>query len=44
VHHISDFFAAAAANGLELARMKEWWHAEDQNKPPRLVSFMFDKR
>ena len=44
VHHISDFFAAAAANDLELARMKEWWHQEDQNKPPRLVSFMFEKR
>ena len=44
VHHISDFTSAAAANNLGLAQMKEWWHAEDQNKPPRLVSFMFDKR
>ena len=43
VHHISDFTSAAAANHLKLARMKEWWHEEDQNKPPRLVSFMFDK-
>jgi ubiquinone/menaquinone biosynthesis C-methylase UbiE len=44
VHHISDFFAAAAANDLGLAQMKEWWHEEDQNKPPRLVSFVFEKR
>ena len=44
VHHISDFTSAATANDLKLARMKEWWHEEDQNKPPRLVSFMFDKR
>ena len=44
VHHISDFIDAAAANGLALARMKEWWHPEDQNKPPRLVSFVFQKR
>lgn len=44
VHHISDFFAAAAANDLKLAQIKEWWHEEDQDKPPRLVSFVFDKR
>jgi len=44
VHHISDFTSAATANDLKLARMKEWWHEEDQNKTPRLVSFMFDKR
>jgi malonyl-CoA O-methyltransferase len=44
VHHISDFINAAAANGLALAAMKEWWHPADQNKPPRLVSFVFQKR
>jgi ubiquinone/menaquinone biosynthesis C-methylase UbiE len=43
VHHISDFLAVAAANDLKLVQMKEWWHKEDQNKPPRLVSFVFDK-
>jgi len=43
VHHISDFIGAATANGLALRQMKEWWHEEDQNKPPRLVSFMFEK-
>jgi ubiquinone/menaquinone biosynthesis C-methylase UbiE len=44
VHHISDFFAAAEANDLKLVQMKEWWHGEDQDKPPRLVSFMFEQR
>ncbi|MEO7840999.1 MAG: class I SAM-dependent methyltransferase [Anaerolineales bacterium] len=41
VHHISDFTNAAAANGLTLVNLNEYWHAEDQNKQPRLISFMF---
>ncbi len=41
VHHVSDFLEAAAVNQLTLSQMKEWWHEEDQNKPPRLISFMF---
>ena len=44
VHHISDFIDAGAANNLGLSGMKESWHQEDQNKTPRLVSFMFQKR
>lgn len=44
VHHISDFLAAAATNSLELVQMKEWGHEEDQDKPPRIVSFLFNKR
>jgi hypothetical protein len=43
VHHISDFLEAAKANGLWLVELREWWHEEDVNKPPRLVSFMFEK-
>lgn len=43
-HHLSDFTESARTNGLSLQRMKEWWHEEDQNKLPRLVSFMFEKR
>ena len=41
VHHISDFLNAAKSNGFSLKEFKEWWHEVDQNKPPRLVSFMF---
>jgi len=43
IHHISDFTNAASASGLQLVKLNEYWHAEDQNKPPRLVSFMFEK-
>ncbi len=44
IHHLSDFTCAAANAGLSLARMNEWWHEEDHAKPPRLVSFMFEKQ
>ena len=43
VHHISDFLEAAEHANLSLIAMNEWWHAEDENKPPRLISFMFRK-
>jgi len=42
-HHISDFLNAAVNNGLTLAKLNEFWHEKDQNKPPRLVSFLFEK-
>jgi len=41
VHHISDYVSAASVNGLRLERLNEWWHAEDEGKPPRLVTFVF---
>ena len=44
VHHISEFLDAAAHSGLTLTSLKEWWHADDQQAPPRLVSFMFAKQ
>jgi ubiquinone/menaquinone biosynthesis C-methylase UbiE len=43
VHHISEFLDAAEQQGLTLKRLNEWWHDEDQNTVPRLVSFMFEK-
>ncbi|MFC1879355.1 SAM-dependent methyltransferase, partial [Chloroflexota bacterium] len=43
VHHISDFLEDAEVIGLTLKSCKEWWHEDDQDKPPRLVSFMFEK-
>lgn len=43
-HHITDFTNAAMANGLIPTEMKEWWHEEDEAKPPRLISFLFEKR
>ena len=44
VHHLSDFTEGAAENGLSVLSFKEWWHEADQNKLPRLISFMFEKQ
>ena len=38
VHHVSDFTEAARAAGLVLDSVREWWHAEDEGKPPRLLT------
>jgi malonyl-CoA O-methyltransferase len=43
LHHISDFLNAAASNGLTLTKLNEYWHENDVDKPPRIVSFMFEK-
>ena len=43
VHHVTDFTDAAAQNGLSIQSIKEWWHTEDVDKPPRLISFSFTK-
>lgn len=41
-HHISDFLKAAEECGLELVRLNEWWHPEDQpGSVPRLATFLF---
>jgi hypothetical protein len=44
VHHLSDFTEAAATARFSVANMNEWWHEEDRDKPPRLISFMLEKR
>lgn len=43
VHHISDFLDTAGKNGFRLTELKELWHEKDQNKPPRLATFLFEK-
>lgn len=43
VHHVSDYLETAREVGLMLLALKEWWHENDHNKPPRLVTFMFEK-
>jgi malonyl-CoA O-methyltransferase len=43
VHHTTDFLQAAAANELRSVKLNEWWHEEDDGKPPRLISFIFVK-
>jgi ubiquinone/menaquinone biosynthesis C-methylase UbiE len=42
-HHLSDFTNSAALNGLSLRTVKEWWDENDQEQPPRLISFLFEK-
>jgi SAM-dependent methyltransferase len=43
IHHISDFLGAADRQGFTLLGLNEWWHEEDAGKPPRLITFMFQK-
>jgi ubiquinone/menaquinone biosynthesis C-methylase UbiE len=43
VHHVSDFLQAAVGNGLSLKAFNEYWHLDDQGKPPRLAVFTFEK-
>lgn len=43
IHHISDFTNAAQAGGLRLIQLNEYWHEVDENKPPRLLSIIFEK-
>ena len=43
VHNVSDFLEAGAKNNFQLLELKEWWHEKDQNKLPRIISFMFQK-
>jgi len=42
-HHLSDFFGAGQSCGFTVSRLQEWWHTQDLNSPPRLVSFVFEK-
>ena len=43
VHHISEFLNAASNGGLRWGKLNERWHPEDANKPPRIISFLFEK-
>lgn len=43
VHHISEFLHTAETHGLILVRFDERWHEADADKPPRIVSFLFEK-
>jgi ubiquinone/menaquinone biosynthesis C-methylase UbiE len=43
MHHISEFIHAAQSNKLTIESFNEWWHEDDQDKLPRLVSFLFKK-
>lgn len=44
VHHVSDYTNAAAQNGFSIAALQEWFDEDDRSQPPRLISFLFQKR
>ncbi len=43
IHNISDFINSANKSGLKLLKLDEYWHAQDQNKLPRILSLKFIK-
>lgn len=43
IHHISDFLKEAKNYNFILEDFQEWWHEQDQNKPPRLATFLFKR-
>ncbi|HEX4342367.1 MAG TPA: class I SAM-dependent methyltransferase [Verrucomicrobiae bacterium] len=43
IHHLSDFPKSADATGFKLKSLQEWWHEKDAGKPPRLVTFLFER-
>lgn len=43
VHNVSDFIMSANKNGLKLLTFNEYWHEQDQNKLPRILSLKFIK-
>ena len=44
LHHVSDFFHAGTDSGLTITKLNEYWHEADQNKLPRIISLLFEKR
>lgn len=43
VHNISDFINLANKTGLKFLTLNEFWHEQDQNKLPRIISLKFIK-
>lgn len=44
VHHVSDFTTAAIKAGFSIERLDEWWHPEDEGRPPRILSLVLKSR
>ena len=43
IHHLTDFLESARNSGFTLKTLQEWWHEKDEGKPPRLVTFVFER-
>lgn len=44
VHHVSDYYEAAVKNNFNCSALNEWFDEGDRNNPPRLISFLFQKK
>ena len=44
LHHASDYFDAAITNGFVCKGLNEWFDEHDRTRPPRLLSFLFQKQ
>lgn len=42
-HHVSDYINAALLQGFKMVELREWFDQETDGKPPRLLSFVFQK-
>ncbi|MCF7797818.1 MAG: class I SAM-dependent methyltransferase [Lentisphaeria bacterium] len=40
-HHVSQFLDGARQNNFHLALLQEWFDTDGADKPPRLISFLF---
>ncbi|MCF7801894.1 MAG: class I SAM-dependent methyltransferase [Candidatus Marinimicrobia bacterium] len=40
-HHVSQFLDSARQNDFHLTTLREWFDANGTDKPPRLISFLF---
>ena len=44
VHHVSEYFDAATKNNLSCIALNEWFDEDERSNPPRLISFLFQKK
>lgn len=43
LHHLTDYTQSAQQHGFQIVEVKEWFDADNEAKPPRLISFVFRK-
>lgn len=44
VHHVSEYFDAAIKSNFSCMVLNEWFDEGDETNPPRLISFLFQKK
>ena len=43
-HHVSDYTAAAQANGFRCAELQEWFDDSERTNAPRILTLLFQKQ